>query len=205
VKAGLKLPIVLHGNGPERDGGVYYAPGLATEGDTKGRSLNKETNRPSVIFILLGPKAVQEPTKKTPRSLEFTRGALFHEFQHYTRFQQFRDLSKDEDKDVQDLKTEEAFQQEANSEVEATSTGLAGHMAGMSDAEVKSLLDYLAKYWNAALTSFQNAAIARLKAVGGGTPDKRARLRGLIKELGFDKKAKGKDPKDLASLFAALQ
>jgi hypothetical protein len=214
--AGLKFPFTHYSPGTERDGGLYYDTVMSVEGATAPVFLDKDSHRPTIIYIRIGRKALLAEGG-VAHSDDFVRSTLNHEFQHYKQYLDFRNKDLDKDERVDQLKVEDVAGEKGEPgpsfDVEAITAQLVNDIATLADdADVRSLLGYLAKKWNFAFPAFRERAIAAMKdpskPLGAKDGVQVSRLLRLIKAMGLHtapKRKKGSPPgPDLASLYRAL-
>ncbi len=203
----LILPVTILPNAPVT-GGVYYDSSMPKAGDEKTHVgltelVTREDTKGEVsfplTFIKLGPRILSF-------SDNYIRSTLYHEFQHYQRFVEFRKSDTEQDEESMTLEEEAKAGTRVNNEVEATSKQLASDFDLLNDDELRTVVRYLAEHFAepAATQKFKDKAVSRIMTVMGSDEAKLTRLLGLIEGIpageqkalaGLAKAVKAKLPK----------
>jgi hypothetical protein len=214
VKAGVRLPVKIHTSDRERDGGMYYSKQLPHEGFTTSKRI--KDSRLLLVYLEIGGKALWR-ADGTPHTDAYVQSVVWHEFTHYRIDRQLQDKTLDKDPRIQSLAVEEltaATGEAHDQEVEAISHQLGDDAAKLvDDSEVKGVLGYLAKHFNAADPDFRARTIQYMtdpsRPLGNPNGEQRKRFVRLIKEMRLDKPGKRRKttdppPEDLSVLYQAL-
>ena len=184
----LRLPVQLYQRDFEMSGGVYYdnsmrrlPPGDAgiTIGATWSRAgAVQQSAQFPLNYIRLGPLALSYTD-------EYIRSTLWHEFQHYRRYLEFRQPDTAQAPESLSLEQELPIpntNDRPKMELEATSIQLASDFNRLQDDEVQSILRYLAQHMDntGAQNPFRMAAIERIRAAVSGNRAQQDRLLRLI-------------------------
>jgi Domain of unknown function (DUF4157) len=189
----LRLPIRLYERGREEIGGVYYDPGLPRDAARDGEAGVTYTATPRGMvgertylqfhagYIRIGPLALTSP--------DSIRSTLHHEYQHYRLQVERARPEAATDPALLKLREEVATGAAAakpDEELEVTSTQIVEDFDHLADAEVRTLLRYLATYLADPNASelFVKRAVDRIVAFVAGDEARRRRLLALIRAEG---------------------
>ncbi len=203
----LRFPVEIYTAGRAEDGGVYYDRNFGEAGEVPARSFKATIgvgkdrqvttqNQYPLLFIKLGPSVLGFTDT-------FIQATVRHEFQHYTRFNEFRAEESGKSADTKLLEQEAELGGGSpleSHETEATSVEIADYGSRMTDDELKSNLLYLGRYLSGALPDFRNQAIDRIVA-SAATPAARQRMIKVID--GIREKARKAALKPLREKLAA--